>query len=508
GLILGKRADTSVFKDNDKKCIVEGEFQINNDDLQSLFAEYEIDYDRHTIIRREIATSGKSRAFINDSPVTLSQLQEIALHLIDIHSQHQNLSLNNQQFCLDIIDTYMGQNEDVRIYNSYYSKYLEAKNAYDQAKENIESLSKEKDYLEHRYNELQDAKLVPGELAELEEELKQLEHVEEIKTNLGQSLEIINNEEHGDVVQIKQVKILLEKISEVFHLAEGFASRFDNILIELKDLETELHTAFEKIDFNPDRYTFVQQRTSQVFELLQKYRVNNVDELIQERDSLQQKLSVIEDGGFNMDQLHKKLSLTQEKALELASTISKNRIASFNTISEQVVDILSNLGMPNTKLQFQREEKELSNNGIDKIKILFSANQAVALNEINKIASGGELSRLMLAIKSIISDSGNLPTIIFDEIDTGVSGEIADKVGNIIRKMADGMQVINITHLPQVASKGDYHFLVHKTTNEQKTTTSVKLLSDDERLQEIAKMLSGEELSEAALENARVLLNN
>ena len=507
GLILGKRADTSVLKVSNEKCTVEAEFDISNYSLEEFFAAKELDYEKQTLIRREITAAGKSRAFINDTPVTLPVLQELSLHLIDIHSQHQNLELGNQEFLLSIIDNYAATRSALEKYRDIFQCYTEEKISYEKLRRKTENTQAEIDFLQHQFNELTVANLADGELPELEEELNQIEHAEEIKSNLHQASILLSGDDMGLVQQLNAVRQSFEKIKNVFHPAQGFFERTESLYIEAKDLELELGQAFEKVEFNPERQEFVSQRLSLLYNLMQKHKTDSIGALIEKRDQLDAQLNEYLNRDFNLEEQKKKFEKVKSELEAFATELSSKRQKSFGPFAQKVTSLLVGLGMPHAKLDIHHEILEPGETGIDQIRFLFSANQHQTPKDISKIASGGELSRLMLAVKYLICNSTNLPTIIFDEIDTGVSGDIADKVGQIVVDMAKGMQVINITHLPQVASKGDYHFLVYKTTDTTDTRTGVKLLSAEERVEEIAKMLSGEQITTAAYENARVLLN-
>ena len=508
GLVLGNRADTSVLKSEDKKCVVEAEFILESETLKALFKENDIDYDTHSIIRREINPNGKSRAFINDTPVNLSLLNEIALLYIDIHSQHQNRQINTQSFWLTIIDKVSHSFTHLAKYQSIFKEFKIAESAYSERKEAIAELTREREFIEHQFNELKTAEIEKDQLIELEEELAQQEHIEEIKSGLSASHQLLSNDLTGDLTQLSQVKGYLEKIGSVFPLASELSQRIDSIYIELKDINAEIENSIDKIDFTPERLSYLQDRVSLFYNLFTKYKVENQEALVSLRDKLSGKLSDLEDGDYNMQQLKDKADKLYNHLNNCAEELTKQRLTVTENICTYVEQILADLGMPDSKLDIQHEKAALSIDGQDKFRFLFSANKNIAANDIHKIASGGELSRLMLAIKSLVSNTSGLPTIIFDEIDTGVSGEIAHKMGNIIRNMANGMQVINITHLPQVASKGDAHFLVHKNNTSEIATTEIKQLDEKQRLQEIAKMLSGEEITDAALAHARILLNS
>lgn len=506
GLLLGKRADTSVLKDSDRKCVVEGIFAIEEYQLESYFSEKDLDYAAETIFRREISNKGKSRAFINDTPVTLNLLQEISLKLIDIHSQHQNLLLNDEAYIRWIVDSFAETKDLVKKYqlafdefNQQQKTYLDAVESYEQDKDNL-------DYLTHQLNELQSANLKENELEELEQELDLLSHAEEIKSSLNTSSLLLNDEESGIVPLLKQVTDSLNKISPHYHYAADFKTRIDSAYIELKDIAEGLSQHFESLDYDPERLNFINSRIDELYTLLRKHKKESLTELIANRNQLDEKLQQFAIGNYEIEKLASALKEKEQKMLDLAQLLSKERKSVFVKFSNQIMSRLQSIGLKHSNFKIAHTNKEPGKYGIDKIEFLFSANENTSLQLINKVASGGELSRLMLAIKSLISSASGLPAIIFDEIDTGVSGEIADMVGNLIKEMSGTMQVINITHLPQVASKGDHHYLVYKQADNGKTETLIKELSKNERLNEIAKMLSGDSVTDEALENARVLL--
>jgi DNA repair protein RecN (Recombination protein N) len=508
GLLLGKRADTTVLKDTDRKCVVEGVFAIEEYKLESYFSANDLDYEPDTIFRREISNKGKSRAFINDTPVNLSLLQELSLKLIDVHSQHQNLLLNDASYIRWIIDSFAGTQNLLRKYQDTYNEftalhknYVETVSNYEQDKENL-------DFLTHQYNELQSANLHDNELDELEQELDLLSHAEDIKSSLNKSSDLLSQEDSGIVAQLKQVFDILSKISSHYHYADEFRSRIESTYIELKDIAEGLLQHFERLDFDPGRMEFISSRINDLHNLLRKHKKENISDLIVVRNKLDEKLQNLAIGDFELEKLTAELNAKKQIMLDMAQSLSDARQSAFAAFSEQVLKLLKNIGLKHSNFRIQHTSIEPIKSGIDSIEFLFSANENISLQAIHKVASGGELSRLMLAIKYLISNASGLPVIIFDEIDTGVSGEIADMVGNLIKEMSENMQVINITHLPQVASKGDQHYLVYKQADNGKTETLIKKLNSSERLNEIAKMLSGDSITDEAIENARVLLNS
>ncbi|QQS50541.1 MAG: DNA repair protein RecN [Bacteroidota bacterium] len=508
GLILGNRADTGVLSQADKKCIVEAGFNIEGYSLQNLFSEYDIDFEQHTIIRREILPNGKSRAFINDTPVTLNTLQEICLRLVDIHSQHQNLLLNHQNFLLGMIDKFCRHEDLMRNYQTAFVQYKNSRQEYEKARAEYEAIKTEFDFLSFQVNELNSAQFTVGEEEELALELMTLEHASDIKSALHEANNLIAIDELGVLDMLKKAESLLGRIEKVYPEASAFHTRLDSARVELKELATDLARSFEHLDFDPERCAAVKARLDILNGLIQKYRVASLRELMPISEELNRKLNLGIDGGLELNKLREKMLALEKDALDLSLQLTESRKKAFIPFQSGVEQTLAELGIAHAKLEIQHSSQPLSLSGSDQVAFLFSANKNHPLKDVSRIASGGELSRLMLSIKALLHSSAGMPTIILDEIDTGVSGEIADKVGNIIRSMSRGMQVINITHLPQVASKAEAHYKVFKSHEKNQTITLIKKLNEQEQLHEIAKMLSGEELSEAAIENARVLLKS
>ncbi len=505
-LLLGKRADTTVLKDKNRKCIVEGIFQVNGYNLETFFDENDLDYSNQVLIRREIASNGKSRAFVNDTPVNLNILQDLTLLLVDIHSQHQSLLLNKESYARSIIDSYAHTSPLLSEYKLIYKEYKKLKQAYYDARESYHSDKENLDFISHQFNELREAELKENELIELEGQYKLINHAEEIKLILSEATNILENDEGGLIASLKSIRDSLAKVNEHLPEAKDAGERIDSVYIELKDIAGELSMQNERVVFDAGEMQRITDRMDQLYSLLRKYKSDTIQNLIEIRIDLDNKLQKYSIGDFELGKLLKELEEKEIRVNELADDLSNKRKDSFADFENRVLALLQNLGMKNSKFTVQHEITDPNDNGIDRIQFLFSANKNVSEQNISKVASGGELSRLMLAIKSLISDSFGLPTIIFDEIDSGVSGDIADKVGNLIKRMAENMQVVNITHLPQVASKGDHHYLVYKESDETKSITSIKELDEAERLNEIAKMLSGDSISPAAIENAKVLL--
>jgi DNA repair protein RecN (Recombination protein N) len=508
-LILGQRADTSVLKDKSKKCFVEAQFYIQKYNLKDFFSDNDIDYDDLTTIRREITNNGKSRAFINDTPVNLSVLKNLSDSLIDIHSQHENLLLGDDHFQLSLVDSFanhlgllVNYKTKLEVYNALRSEYNNIVNNADKAKSDL-------DYLQFQFTQLEEIKLIDGEQEDLELELEQLNHAEEIKTNLLSSSNLFNVEEISIISNLKQVKNSIELIDKYIKEGEELSKRINSSYIELQDINSEIERLNERIEHDPERLEFVTERLNNIYSLQQKHKVSSVKDLINLKNELERKIDIINSFDFETGKIKKQLEESRDELNQIANQISVNRKKVIPNIENKVIETLQLLGIPNAAFKVVQEKvDEFLVTGTELIKFLFSANKNVALEELSKVASGGEMSRLMLSIKSLFVETTTLPTIIFDEIDTGTSGEIADKMGTIIKNISTNIQVVNITHLPQIASKGDYHYLVYKQDNQDTTNTYIKLLSQEERINEIAKMLSGEALSDAAIQNAKVLLDN
>jgi len=508
-LILGQRAETNVLKNKEKKCIIEGNFLIKGYKLESLFKENDLDYDDETLLRREINPNGKSRAFINDSPINLNLLKELAVQLVDIHSQHQNLNLNNSVFQLNIIDIFAKTSNDLDKYQSVFIDYTKTKLELAELKELAVKTKEDYDFFNYQYNEIANAKLQAGEQESLEDESKTLNNSEEIQTNITNVFNLLSENEISVIDNLKEVQSSIEKISNFSSEINEISKRLNSINIEIKDIASEVEIIGGNIVFDAERVEYVNQRLDLIYLLQQKHKVNTVTEILEVKNKLENKLLEIDSYDEKIKKLNKKFEQLSEKIEQLSNNLSKKRKSAFIKIEGYIQAQLSQLGMPDAKFKIEYSKLDTYNKlGKDKINFLFSANKSSDIQDIAKVASGGEISRLMLSIKSLLSKSLKLPTIVFDEIDTGVSGEIADKMGEIMKQMSENMQVVNITHLPQVAAKGDNHYLVYKDTNNNNSATGLKLLSQKERLQELAKMLSGENITDQAIENAKVLLRN
>lgn len=508
GLVLGKRADLTSLKNKDEKCIVEANFSIGKYDLEFFFESNDLDFEQETIIRREILPSGKSRAFVNDSPVNLQQLQDLSFYLIDVHSQHQTLELSEEEYQFKIIDA-IANNQALGIeFQSFLKRYRVAKSTLESKKNEFSAVLKEKDYNEFLYQELETANLKEGELEELEQQYQTLSNVEFIKENLDKLLSISNEEAFGVLKNLKEFKAVLQKNVGFSTEYQSLFERTNSLLIEFDDIVKELNRESDLVFNDPEKLETVNQKLQLIYSLQKKHNVLTVKELIQIQIDLEGKVvsvATLEEEIVNLEKSIKELELQLD---EVANKISKSRSEAIPNLSEQLIAILNLLGMPNVRFKIDIIASETyHNNGKDSLQFLFSANKGTDFGLLKKVASGGEMSRIMLAVKSILSQYSKLPTIIFDEIDTGVSGEIANKMGEIMRDMSKTMQVFAITHLPQIAAKGVNHYKVFKTVLGENTVSELKLLNKDERIIEIAEMLSGKDISDSAVNHAKALLN-
>lgn len=507
GLILGNRADLSALKNQDEKCIVEGIFDVGNYQLQSFFQENDLDYDKLTILRREITPSGKSRAFINDTPVNLKTLRDLGLQLIDIHSQHQNLELGNRQFQLNLVDTVAATGKILLEYRELYHQFVKLKKNLRELTEKSEKERADLDYWQFQFNQLEEASLKENEQEELESELEQLTHSEEIKSALAEVQRLFDDERFSVIQHVKESHKKLESIQSFLSDVPALAQRLQSSLLELKDILDETGQLAEMVEHDPARIELVNDRLNQIYSLQQKHHVNSVSELIKLKNSFDEKINQVTGYEEEIEMLKTRLEKLQMQLEEKAQDLRTRRKKAFGSIEKAVLSDLQQLGMSRSKLQVVHENlPEFTPNGKDAVSFLFSANVDTPPAEISKIASGGEMSRLMLAIKNLLRTSKALPTVIFDEIDSGVSGEIALKMGNILKTFSTSTQIINITHLPQVAAKGDAHFVVYKYEESGKTYTSIRQLNDNERVEELAKMVGGENLTKTTLKTAKELL--
>jgi DNA repair protein RecN (Recombination protein N) len=506
-LILGNRADTSMLKNSSDKCVIEAHFLIKQYKLNGFFEKNDIDYDDETIIRREINNKGKSRAFVNDTPVNVKLLKEIGDYLVDIHSQHHNLFLQDNIFQLNVIDAYSSTKDLLEDYQRHYKIYKELQGKYRERKELAEKNKNDLDYYQYQFEMLEKLNLVEGEQDELENESDTLNHTEDIKYNLASAHQLLNNEEVSILSQLKEAVDNIKKIVDYFPKVKDVNARLDSVYIELQDLAGEIEMMNESVEYDPERLEFIRQRLDDIYDLEHKHNVSTVEELIKVKQDLEKKIDGINNADFELEELLKELNNEEEKLEKLAAGLTNKRKQNFTPLKKRITSMLKDLGIPNATFEIIHETtKEYKPYGKDNIQFLFSANKNVPPENISKVASGGELSRLMLTLKALIAEKTALPTIIFDEIDSGTSGDIADKMGTIMEQMANNMQVINITHLPQIASKGHHHYLVYKSDEKDTTYTDIAELNDDQRLKEIAKMLSGEQLTDTSLQHAKEFL--
>ena len=508
GLLLGQRADSKSIKTGADKCIIEAHFDLSRYHMEAFFEENEIELDTEdTIIRRELTAAGKSRSFINDTPVGLNQLKELGEQLVDVHSQHQNLLLQKQDFQLSVVDIIAQDTKQRDEYEQSYNAYQQAKQQLKELTENIEQGRQQTDFMQFQYDELNNARLTEGEQEELEKQSETMEHAEDIKSALYEADNALNGDELGSVNMVRRAMQSLQGISKVLPNASELAERLNSCHIELKDIADEVESSLEDVDFDPAELDRINQRLDQLYDLEKKYHAETVSELIVLRDELKQKLNAIENSDEALAELEAKCELLKKETQKLADALTKLRQQAAKTIENQLRQRLVPLGMPNVRFEVNVSKCELGKSGQDNVCFLFSANTSTPLQPVAQVASGGEIARVMLSLKAMISGAVKLPTIIFDEIDTGVSGKIAEKMAEMMQEMGRmERQVISITHLPQIAALGSYHYRVSKEETAQGTTSRMVQLSQDERIGEIAQMLSGSNISEAAIQNAKQLL--
>ena len=509
GLLLGQRADVKAIKNGASRCTVEAYFNIASCGLEHFFVTNNLEYDpNECILRREVYASGKSRAFINDSPVSLTLIKALGEKLIDVHSQHQNLLLNKEGFQLNILDILAQDEAQLGEYHNAYNEYKQACNELEECIRKAEESRKEEDYIRFQLQQLEDAALKEGETTSLELESETLTHAEEIKATLYKANHLTENEEGGCVALAKEARQALENISNVYPPAQDWIDRLNSCYIELKDIAHDLETAQDEIDFNPSRLDFVNSRLNLIYSLLQKHRVKTEEELMELADGYREQLDLITSSDERIAELERQKEVLYQQVLDKGARLTALRKASAQEIERQMESYLIPLGMPNVKFAVEMtQRKEPDAKGLDSVTFLFSANKNGTLQNVASIASGGEIARVMLSLKAMIAGAVKLPTIIFDEIDTGVSGSIAEKMAFIMQDMGrQNRQVMSITHLPQIAARGNAHYKVYKEDTETGTNSHIVRLTDEQRVDEIANMLSGSTLTEAAKNNARVLL--
>jgi len=508
GLVLGKRADLTSLKNKEEKCVIEAHFQIENYNLQAFFESNDLDYEDETIIRREILPSGKSRAFINDSPVNLQELQDLSVFLIDIHSQHQTQELSEELFQFQIIDSVAENQDNINRYSAILSTYKKDRSNLATLTSKLQTLLKEQDYNTFLLDELLAAKLKVNEQEELEQVYEQLNNVEFIKENLDKSLALANEEQFGILQNLKEIKNALQKTISFSPEYQSLFDRINSVTIEFDDIISELSQQTENLVHDPENLELVNQKLQNIYNLQKKHQVNSIEDLLEIQNDLDNKVVSVVELEFEIKKLADSVEAATSELDKMALNIRNNRLKAVPVLSEKLIFILEQLGMPNVRFNMELKETEhYFANGKDELQFLFSANKGSDFGLLKKVASGGELSRIMLAVKAILAQYSNLPTIIFDEIDTGVSGEIANKMAAIMKDMSNKMQVFSITHLPQIAAKGKTHYKVYKSIQGDTTISELKLLTFEERIVEIAEMLSGKDISDSALNHAKALLN-
>ena len=508
GLLLGQRADSKAIKQGAEKCVIEAHFDLSRYGMTDFFEENEIEYDAaDCIVRRELTASGKSRAFINDTPVQLSLLKELGEQLVDIHSQHQNLLLNKQDFQLNVVDIIAGDEKEQQLYQQAYTQYHATEKELSALKESIEQNRQNADFLQFQFEELTQANLAEGEQEELEQKSETMSHSEEIKSALYEADNALSAEQTGVVESLRTALSAIRQIEKVLPDASELVERLDSSYIELKDIAQEISSQMEHVDFDPAELDAINNRLDKLYDLEKKYHVETVEELIAKRDELKIQLGRIENSDEALAELQQKLATQLAQAQKAAEALTKLRTKAAKQIEKEMQGRLMPLGMPNVKFSIEMTQEPLNVSGQDKVAFLFSANTSTPLQPISQVASGGEIARVMLSLKAMISGAVKLPTIIFDEIDTGVSGKTAEKMAEIMQEMGHHeRQVISITHLPQIAALGSAHYKVEKEETAKGTISRMRKLSDDDRVLEIAQMLSGSNVSEAAISNAKQLL--
>ena len=508
GLLLGNRADTKAIKAGRDRCVIEAHFDLSRYNMRSFFDDHDIDYDADdTIIRRELTAAGKSRAFINDTPVPLTRMRELGEQLVDIHSQHQNLLLQKEDFQLNVVDIIAQDAQQLKAYRADYQLYNKAKTELERLKAELERNKENEEFMRFQFKELDDAHLEEGEQEHLEQEAETLSHSEEIKTALYEADNALQGEDGSILDKLKSASQHLTDIKDVYPEMEDVAARMESSYIELKDIAQEISGSVDNVEFDPSRLDAINSRLDQLYSLQQKFHVQNITELIATRESISNQLKHIDNGDDDIialeNEVHKLLAQAEKKAEALTNIRKK----SAKTVENEMKQRLIPLGIPNVRFEISFSKKPLSGDGSDKVNFLFSANKSTPLQPVSQVASGGEIARVMLSLKAMISGAVKLPTIIFDEIDTGVSGKIAEKMAEIMAEMGNQKrQVISITHLPQIAAMGSHHYKVLKEETEQGTISHMKELTQEQRVEEIAQMLSGSDITQAALDNAKELL--
>ena len=507
GLLMGNRADTKVMWDENDKCVIEGVFNIKPYKLKSFFRSEDLDYADETVLRREISAGGKSRAFINDTPVTLETMRRLGNQLMDIHSQHETLELGNQAFQLHLIDAY-AENQEIRErYRSAWISYIEAKKKFDQLASEATTLRNEADYINFQLDELTKAGFEDNEQETLENELKIMEHAGEIKSRFQSILQLLNESEFSTHQSLAEVRNHLQAISSWSPAYEALFKRLESVRLELDDISHDIEKEETRVDFDPERAEFVKERLSTLYRLLKKHRLNDVNELLALQETLQQKALLTSNLDEALETSKRALHAAEAEVNSIAKSLRESRKKAFAPLRKEITKLLQELGIPDANLSIETLETAPGPTGSDKVDILFSANKGIAPRPLAQVASGGEFSRLMFCIKYVMAEKSAMPTLVLDEIDNGVSGEIAIKLGNLMREMSAKHQLITISHLPQIAARGQAHYFVYKDNSAKKTISAIKRLTENERVEEIAKMIGGSKPSKVALENAQELLS-
>ncbi|MCQ2200385.1 MAG: DNA repair protein RecN [Paludibacteraceae bacterium] len=508
GLLMGDKVESKYFKDAEKKCVIEATFDLSNYNLQSFFDENELEYDDETIVRKEIQTSGKARQFVNDSPVSLSVLKSLGDRLIDIHSQHQNLLIKDDEFQLSVVDAVADTKIELEQYAAQYKNWKKLSQELEKLKLQQEQDRENQDYLESQLEKLTSANLVEGEQTELEEEQNVLSNADTIRESLGNAYWNMEDDDSSIASRLKESINSMNKVADMVSGMEELVERSSSLLADIKDISATLSDYIDKVDSDPKRLEFIQQRLDTIYTLERRFKVDSVEELIQTRKDLEKRVARFTSSSEELEDLEKEVEKARKELSKSAKNLSDKRKNNADKIADSIVQNLVEMGMPASKLKVEVSQIDgFSPLGIDEVRFLFSANKDKTLLPISDIASGGEISRVMLSLKNLLSQVSSLPTVILDEIDTGISGEVAGRMGKVMKKMATRMQVISITHLPQIAAQGDNHFMVFKADKGEKIVSSIKLLSQDERVDEIAQMLSGASPTDAARANARELMN-
>lgn len=508
GLLLGNRADVRQLRAGADRCVVEAHFDLKRYDFKPFFIEHDLDYDESDcIVRREITASGKSRAFINDSPVTLVQMRELGDRLIDIHSQHQNLLLRKENFQLSVVDIIAGNDDQRKAYGDAFKAYIQARQQLEQLRQSLQESRDNEDFLRFQQKELSEARLTAGEQEELEQQSELMSHAEEIKSSLYEADCLLTAENTGIVQQLRTFSSQMRSLERIFPAMGELAERADSAFIELKDISEEIADKLEQTDFDPRQLEEVNSRLDLIYTLQQKFHVSSIDELLQQLDNINHQLSQIDNSDEELQQQEARVEELRQKCEQLAKKLTTTREKAAKKIEQEMHTRLVPLGIPNVRFEVSLGTKPLSADGVDTVAFLFSANKSTALMPVSEVASGGEIARVMLSLKAMISGAVKLPTIVFDEIDTGVSGRVAEQMAEIMREMgAADRQVISITHLPQIAALGTTHYRVSKEESPSGTISHMQQLDDNERVREIAQMLSGSNITEAAIDNAKELL--